>query len=538
METKHSKVIELKKEITNNVIVNDDVICGLCDELIELAKEVQDTESIAYGYVWRADYFLYVDGNLKAVSIELEQAKNYLNEKQPTPLLEKYYTLRHVLNSALFDVQASFQYCLAALKVAEFLHLEERIGAHYGNIGTFFQDYESCVDALPYLTKALSVLKQVNEQCNSQKSLRIIRILLVNIIKAYLSLEDIESAYDIIQSLEQLPIEQENVFDLKIYVDTCYMNYYAALKDEEKTCYYVDEVWKDQLLQFPSRTYVIEFLKEMFDSLMLIENKQRAKLALTTLQNYLHEDELEPVLQLCRLNIRFSQQFETEEDLNQHYRVYYHLYQKMEQNLNGLKAEGLKTKVELSEAHIKKMQSQKRLEELQILVNCDELTKVYNRRYLNIKQTELLNQTRNIKIGFAIFDVDYFKEYNDYYGHLEGDKVLKQVANCLQRNADEHMLICRYGGDEFVCLSWDITEKQLGDYVQKIKSAMKKIHMLHCKSRCADYVTLSIGYGVRSFENKTEVFTLLEDVDDALYMAKKKGRNTIGSIQDVQGAKL
>lgn len=102
------------------------------------------------------------------------------------------------------------------------------------------------------------------------------------------------------------------------------------------------------------------------------------------------------------------------------------------------------------------------------------MTNVYNRYYFNIKQDEILNSNRYTNIGLAIFDIDYFKEYNDYYGHLEGDEILKQVASSLKEKANEQMAVFRYGGDEFVCLSWDLNFEQMAEYVNQVKEAIKE----------------------------------------------------------------
>lgn len=235
-------------------------------------------------------------------------------------------------------------------------------------------------------------------------------------------------------------------------------------------------------------------------------------------------------MQLCKLKIEYAKQYESKEELALLYHHYYDLYTRLELVINQVKNEGLRSKVELQEMNNQKKKSKKIVEKLQQLANYDALTHVYNRRYLNIKQAELFNSSHPLRIGFVIFDVDFFKEYNDYYGHALGDQVLQQVAACIQKHAHKNMVICRYGGDEFICLSWDSSDVDLGKFIEQIKETLNSMAIEHSQSNCAKVVTLSIGYGTRIFENRSELFSLFEDVDEALYQAKKKGRNSVVAI--------
>lgn len=521
------EIEELKIKIHENINVNDDVVCGLCDKLISLAKENKDWQNMAFGYVWRADYYFYVESNMKCVSKELECAQKYIDEKNPSELLEKFYAIYSLFFLNSYDKQSAFRYTLKALYVSEKLDMRYRIGVNYGNIGSYYLDYELYGEALLYLDKSMEVLRSLPDT-----KPRSLRMLLINFINIYLKLGKLELMKSTIEELSSLPFEEK---DLKIYVDYAYLIYYAEIQNQEKSLYYLQEMKNDGLITFPNRVYRIEFLMNSLEAMISIKNKEKSSELLQALQELIKEDEAEPLLKLCKLNIKYSQEFETKKELFYHYKEYYYLYLKSQAQVNLLKIEGLLAKIELSDTYTKYTQSKKVLEELYDLVNYDELTNVYNRYYFNIKQDEILNSNEYTNIGLAIFDIDYFKEYNDYYGHLAGDEILKQVASSLKDKANEQMSVFRYGGDEFVCLSWDLNFEQMDEYVNQVKEAIKEKSLEHIHSRCAETITLSIGYGNKIVSTKVDILNLFDEVDKALYAVKNSGRNNSKSIIAMEG---
>lgn len=211
----------LKKKIMDNVDVNDQVVCVFCDELISVAGESHDWQSVAFGYIWRADYYYYVESDLKGASRELYYAQSYIDEEEPSELLEKYYTLRHVICEDSYDILSAFQYCLKALDIAERLDIRYRVGANYGNLGTYYLEYDCYELALRYSSMALDVIRSLQE-----KKPGIMCLLLCNLIKIYLKLSRCDQAKAAIEELQSLPLKKK---DLQIYVDYGYMMYEAAI---------------------------------------------------------------------------------------------------------------------------------------------------------------------------------------------------------------------------------------------------------------------------------------------------------------------
>ena len=184
----------------------------------------------------------------------------------------------------------------------------------------------------------------------------------------------------------------------------------------------------------------------------------------------------------------------------------------------------LRTIGDLAAVAIENAQLFERIEELAVK---DSLTGLYLRRYLAERMTTELNRhLRNKReLAFLMIDLDEFKKYNDVYGHMAGDIVLKSIAETMQECFHEPGdLICRYGGEEFVVLLPDCSRKNaiaLAEEFRK-KVANKEIVLRQKKTR----ITVSIGVAMFPADAQIKDDLILK-ADNALYKAKSEGRNKV-----------
>ncbi len=169
-------------------------------------------------------------------------------------------------------------------------------------------------------------------------------------------------------------------------------------------------------------------------------------------------------------------------------------------------------------------------QQLQKLALTDSLTKVANRlrfdRYLSQEWKRLMRE--KAPLGLIICDVDYFKLYNDRYGHQSGDSCLEQVAQAIHRAVKRPAdLVARYGGEEFAIILPHTDSAGTIYIAHKIKVAIRNLAIKHELSTVSDYVTLSQGV-TNIVPSPTMVAdSLIAVADLALYEAKKQGRNRI-----------
>lgn len=167
---------------------------------------------------------------------------------------------------------------------------------------------------------------------------------------------------------------------------------------------------------------------------------------------------------------------------------------------------------------------------LQSLANSDGLTGVANRRYFDRRLYESLQQARvqGWPVSLILIDIDYFKHYNDTYGHVAGDECLKTVASILKNFAlRKNDLPARYGGEEFAIILPRYSSEEASKLARAIVEAVYRLNIPHLTSGLpAKRITLSAGCATqRGIAGQQALSDLIERADEALYRAKRKGRN-------------
>ncbi|MEY8088946.1 GGDEF domain-containing protein [Klebsiella quasipneumoniae] len=171
------------------------------------------------------------------------------------------------------------------------------------------------------------------------------------------------------------------------------------------------------------------------------------------------------------------------------------------------------------DTHQENMQLIQRLESI---ANQDALTGTANRRALNAYLAEIWQQ--NTPLSLMMIDVDYFKRYNDRYGHQAGDECLSSVAQVLKMAVRaEDDLVARYGGEEFVVALPRVPLVHATAIAERIQQKIHEAALPHEASEVASVVTVSIG--IVDSDGTVPMDTLIARADSALYQAKNKGRN-------------
>lgn len=156
----------------------------------------------------------------------------------------------------------------------------------------------------------------------------------------------------------------------------------------------------------------------------------------------------------------------------------------------------------------------------------DPLTNLPNRRAFNQQLTKIghqLHQPQTLTV--MMIDIDYFKKFNDYYGHIQGDVVIVKVASLLAEIAEKYQaFVARWGGEEFIMISQH-TEKFAEPICEEILKEVRDLKIPHRQSDIVQYVTVSIGMCHANLTMHEHLQTCCDIADQALYLAKQNGRN-------------
>lgn len=200
-------------------------------------------------------------------------------------------------------------------------------------------------------------------------------------------------------------------------------------------------------------------------------------------------------------------------------------------NLDELVLQRTKALAESTEEiELQKLELEKVNRQLQKLSLKDPLTKLWNRRKydetINLEWNRCLRHQR--PIALVLLDIDYFKEYNDYYGHLAGDQCLTKIGqtikNLLSRSTD---MAARYGGEEFIVILPETEKEEAVKIANMLRQKIEALHILHEQSPVSNYVAVSIGVTFTIPNINSSYEDLFKVVDKALYQAKADGRNQV-----------
>jgi len=185
------------------------------------------------------------------------------------------------------------------------------------------------------------------------------------------------------------------------------------------------------------------------------------------------------------------------------------------------------------QVNVRTIELKKANERLEYQASRDSLTGIFNRHRFNsfIQQTFQHALDNATSLSIVMFDIDEFKKYNDHYGHIQGDSLLKEIVNVVERKLPPNSLFARYGGEEFIIVLPDHDLNEAYVVAENVRIAVEQAALPHCK-RENGIATISVG--VATLDQNTIYRTEIELVDAAdqqLYHSKRLGRNTTSVIR-------
>lgn len=485
-----------------------------CLELLAWAEEADDLYGEAFAHAFLGDFYLTQNEGEQAFT-HLYKAKRLLGDRDTYPEL----WLRLLCFLAIcYQMQAnealSIQHYMEAIVLAKHIGdpLTEVLVCN--NVALTFQKHNGLEEALWYFKQAYELLDQVRVD-----DIKV--ALLSNLVEVNIMLERFDDALGFIEECSAMvadtALEKE---ELMIRNWCCY---YGAKGNKEEAV-----AWAKKALSYRGRYDDNQFsefdnLHVFFRTMVQIGHQQLAKDFLGQQETMKQGLGLEQRFVLEKNRLEYCLLFEPPQ---MHLKAYRRLYKESVQIRNSgnkVIVNAMRGRLELEDALSRRDRLIKEHESLSKQANIDELSGLYNRGYLN----RLLRDSRfeGKVMGTIMLDIDYFKEYNDFYGHMKGDRVIIAVGESLMENEEDGIFACRYGGDEFACVLCDVDPSAVEHYIEKVQKSLEMKAIPHEKSLCNSAVTLSIGYAVARLEKNETLYYLLQNADAALYRTKLSGRN-------------
>lgn len=174
------------------------------------------------------------------------------------------------------------------------------------------------------------------------------------------------------------------------------------------------------------------------------------------------------------------------------------------------------------------------IEELKYLANEDGLTGLYNHKffYETLRKKIKSSEKDGTPICVIFMDIDYFKNYNDLYGHQKGDDVLRTIGHLLKEMSRKEDVVARYGGEEFAIILTNVQEKEAVETAEKIRKKIEETYFDGEENQPNGSITVSIGISVYPDKAKDDV-ELIKSADDALYRAKFFNKNRVETYSSI-----
>jgi diguanylate cyclase (GGDEF)-like protein len=178
--------------------------------------------------------------------------------------------------------------------------------------------------------------------------------------------------------------------------------------------------------------------------------------------------------------------------------------------------------------------SKEHIQELKSLANEDGLTGVYNHRFFHdtLREKVIFCGKENTPVSLIFIDIDYFKHYNDLYGHQKGDEVLRIIGSLLRNISRKEDIVARYGGEEFSIILPNTSEKDAFTIAETIRKEIEETYFEGEENQPNGKITASIGVSVYPDKAKNDM-DLIKSADDALYRAKFFNKNRVESYTSI-----
>lgn len=475
---------------------------------------------IAYYYMAEADSSVSDKENVK---ICLLGCINYLQGKGPYEYIARAYYLLGEIEKSQNNPIMAMEYYESGLSVCEESKFEELKAVLFQGIGSCYYQLDEPESALVYYDKCLKLHGSPEGEAVQQTDY--VRALIERA-KCLLVLkrtdeinEDKKRMEDILSRIDDKQINTEaDLFFTLFYKEIG--DYGNALLHLEKAGAAIESGYLAE-----SQSHVREYLY------VLTQMNAYAKLAemLKKLKPYTDKSRNKDYkLHILNLQMRYTYVYMEEAELRRCTDEFFRLYEVCTKEKNKSLIKNIEVRRQLRQ--IQEKQHELKLLNQKLLNSSlhDALTGLPNRGYLNEHAEKIFerSRTKGYSYGICLLDIDCFKQLNDRYGHIAGDKCLKEIGAVLQESRNSKVFSARYGGDEFTLIFCRMKKTDIEKLLAGIQKKVKELAIPNADSTASDIVTVSMGcfHSIPTKEDK--MWDYFSRADAALYQAKYMGKDS------------
>lgn len=511
--------------VMENRGVHADKTLENCRRIEQYARQVNDEKLLGFSYYYAGETF-YMLNDIERLFRNMTKAMGYLERTRQWELSARAYNLLAITSLNRGNAPFAMDYYLNGLSYCTKYQLNEEGCIINLNIGTLYLSVGEYKLAQKYFEDSYQMLS-LQENCLNYDSYK--TSIYISLGKCCIHLERLDKAREYMEKIERecyLHIEATDrlfflIFQANLYHaegkfhqrDICIEQIGKHTLDKFAVMDVFDELYEYSKMLFDIRRY------EEFQNMVELLEAPVKKANLINLQK-----------KLISLKLEYYKVMQEHENYLQAAGVYYELSEIMEKETSYMISAMLNLRQTLDTETKMRIEAERENDVLMEKSMTDALTGLWNRLHLNTYVREAFLRAKEQKESFAIeiLDIDYFKQYNDNYGHQAGDSCLKLVAGRI-KELEKHgrITVFRYGGDEFVIIYEGYKKHQVKTLMQELKDGILELQIEHQFSLVCEVVTISQGAWVDIPEADNSVEEFLHSADDMLYQVKKNSRNNL-----------
>lgn len=496
---------------------------GCCSDIIAYGEKNGDCHLMGFGYYYMGEtYYCLNDGNSFFDSVS--KAIPYLEKAGEWELMARCYNLLGIWAMNRGNAPVAQDYYLNGISYCRKYHLK-KLGVQISiNIGALNIQCGRYEDALDYLDQVLSYMEQ---ETGDEDYHGLMVSTYQNMIKCLIPLGRNARIEELLRQIHKDYWSMVGELE-KLTVLCTEAVYYNTIRKLEKRDYCIGLVQSG----IPENVAILDIFDDLYDyASMLLENDRQEEL-------WKLIEIMEPLIRSCSiirlqlrlisLKLRFYRRHEQNAEYLQAAGLYYELSELMETETRTMMNNILSLRKSLETANRARIEAELQNRILLERSELDPLTRLANRFRLNDYSEQIFKRAcaAGEPIAVEILDVDYFKEFNDNYGHQAGDECLVRIAAVLKEMALAHEAFCaRYGGDEFVMIYEAVTREQAASCAQELKQRIVSLAIEHKLSKPISYVTISQGICWGQPNEDNSMWDFLHTADEMLYKVKTITRN-------------
>ena len=505
--------------------VNRENTLDYCNKILEYAQADGDEKLLGFAYYYKGETY-YLMNDVDKLFGNISGSLTYLENTDQHELVARAYNLLAITSVNRGNAPFAMDYYLSALACCEKHGLKDVAVMIDINIGTLYNQFGEYRKAQGYFERAHQMLLSCPQRPDYYTLLMSVYTGMGN---SCLHSEQLLKA----QEYEDR-VRKECLDYLTDTERTCFLCFQARLyhsmgkqaqRDDciaqIKAC--VNETMTlldvfEDFYEYCEMLFSIGYYDELSDLLRWLE-QQAKKMKIVYMQK-----------RLLVFRIRYYRIKEEQEKYLDACAAYYELTELSEQENRYMMGSVLDMRHALQETSRRRQVIEQENRLLQRKSETDALTGLANRFRLNDVSEEAFERALERKQGLAveILDIDYFKQYNDNYGHQAGDVCIRQIASVLKKMEKKgHILCARYGGDEFIVLYEDCTKERVLELAEELKQTIMGLKLEHRYSQALPIVTISQGICYDVPQSERKAWDFLHTADKMLYKGKKISRNSI-----------